>query len=162
LFRGCGLDHYAPLKWLTKPPEVFLVLAPFLLLASGLRRWFSPWTRPEKVVVAAAVSTLASALAVLILKIMFGRSSDGFHPFHFGEAYWAFPSGHTAGILSVAVVAHIAVPRWRLCWWSIAGIVVIMLIVLNHHFFGDLLGGAFVGWAIGGTAARLFGLPSPR
>jgi membrane-associated phospholipid phosphatase len=157
-FRGCGLDHYGSLKWLTRPPEAFVILSPFVLLAGLLRRWYGPWTRPETAAVAAAVSTLLTALAALLLKMTFGRSSDGFHPFHVGAAYWAFPSGHTACTLSVTAVAQVAFPRQRLGWWLVVGIVAVTLIALNHHFVGDILAGAFVGWAIGGTAARLFGL----
>jgi membrane-associated phospholipid phosphatase len=156
--RGYGLDRYWSLKWLTRPPEAFVILSPFVLLAGLVRRWFTPWARPEKVAVAAAVSTLFTALAALLLKMTFGRSSDGFHPFHVGAAYWAFPSGHTACTLSVTAVAQVAFPRWRLVGWSVAGIVAATLIALNHHFVGDIVGGAFVGWAIGGTVARLFGL----
>ena len=160
-FSGCQLWRHGFLKWLTRPPEVFVLLSPFVLLGGLLRRPFGPWTWPEKVAVAAALSTLFTALAALLLKMTFGRSSDGFHPFHAGAAYWAFPSGHTACTLSVVAVVQVAFPRWRLCWWSLAGVVAAMLIALNHHFVGDIFGGAFVGWAIGGTAARLFGLDSP-
>jgi membrane-associated phospholipid phosphatase len=156
--RDHGLDRRHYLKWLTRPPEVFVLLSPFILLAGLVRRWFTPWARPEKVAVAAAVSTLFTALAALVLKITFGRSADGFHPFHFGAAYWAFPSGHTACTLSVTVVAGAALPRWRPCWWSLAGIVAVTLVVLGYHFVGDILAGAFVGWAIGGTAARWLGV----
>jgi membrane-associated phospholipid phosphatase len=155
---SCRLDRHGFLKWLTRPPEVFVLLSPFVLLAGLFRRFFGPWTRPEKVAVAAAVSTLFTALAALLLKITFGRGGDGFHPFHFGAAYWAFPSGHTACTLSVAAVAAVAFPRWRPCWWLVAGVVAATLIALNYHFVGDILGGAFVGWAIGVTAAKLFGL----
>jgi membrane-associated phospholipid phosphatase len=157
-FHHCHLGRYRVLKWLTRLPEVFLVLAPVVLLAGLLRRWFTPWNRAETAAVAAALCTLASALAVLILKFTFGRSADGFHPFHFGANYWAFPSGHTAGTVSVMVVAQAALPRWRLCWWAIAGSVATALIVLTHHYVGDIVGGAFLGWAIGGTVTRAFGL----
>jgi membrane-associated phospholipid phosphatase len=157
-FRRSGLDHYPSLKWLTRPPEAFVILSPVVLLAGLLRRRFGPWGRTERVAVAAAVSTLITALAALLLKITFGRSADGFHPFHYGAEYWAFPSGHTACTLSVTVVASAAVPRWRWCWWSLAGIVAATLIALSYHFVGDILGGAFLGWAVGGTVARLFGL----
>ena len=156
--RSYELDRHQFLKWLTRPPEAFVILSPFVLLACLLRRWFAPWTWAEKAAMAAAVSTLITALAALLLKMTFGRSADGFHPFHFGPAYWAFPSGHTACTLSATVVAQAAFPKWRLCWWSVAGIVSAMLIALSHHFVGDILGGAFVGWAIGGTVARLFGI----
>jgi hypothetical protein len=153
--RNHELYHYRFLKWLTRPPEAFVLLSPLVLFVGVLRRWFTPWTRAEKVAVAAAVSTLFTALAALFLKITFGRSDDGFHPFHFGAAYWAFPSGHTACTLSVTAVVEAAFPRWRLCWWSVAGIVGAALIALSYHFVGDIVGGAFVGWAIGGTVARL-------
>jgi membrane-associated phospholipid phosphatase len=157
-FRDCDLGRYRLLKWLTRPPEAFVLLSPAVLLAGLLRRWFGPWGRAEKAVVAAAVSTLLTALAALLLKIAFGRSADGFHPFHYGEAYWAFPSGHTACTLSVTVVAEAAFPRWRLCWWALAGVVAATLIVLTHHFVGDVLGGGFLGWGVGGTVARAFRL----
>jgi membrane-associated phospholipid phosphatase len=157
-FRDCELGRYRFLKWLTRPPELFVTLSPVVLLAGLLRRCFGPWSRAEKVAVAAAVSTLFTALAALLLKISFGRSADGFHPFHFEPAYWAFPSGHTACTLSVTVVAQAALPRWRLCWWALGLIVAVTLIVLTHHFVGDILGGAFLGWAVAGTVARAFGL----
>src|SRR5262249_4137128 len=131
-FRECRLGRYPFLKWLTKPPEAFVLLSPFVLLLGLIRRWFGPWTRPENAVVAASVSTLFAALAALVLKISFGRSEDGFHPFHFGAAYWAFPSGHTACTLSVTSVALAAAPRWWPCWWGLVAIVGGMLIALNH------------------------------
>ena len=159
--RGYELDRFPLLKWLTRPPEAFVRLSPFVLLACLIRRWFGPWTWAEKAALAAAVSTLLTALAALLLKMTFGRSADGFHPFHVGATYWAFPSGHTACTLSVTVVAQAAFPRWRLCWWSLAGIVSAMLIALSHHFVGDIFGGAFVGWAIAGTVARSFGIATP-
>jgi membrane-associated phospholipid phosphatase len=157
-FTDCQLGGHGFLKWLTRPPEAFVLLSPFVLLAGLVRLRFGPWTWREKVAVAAAVSTLFTALAALLLKITFGRSSDGFHPFHFGAAYWAFPSGHTACTMSVVAVAAVAFPRRRLYWWSVAGVVAATLIVLNHHFVGDIFGGAFLGWAIGVTATRLFGV----
>lgn len=157
-FRGLGLDGHRFLKWLTKPPEAFVFLSPLALLAGLIRRRLGHWTRPERAAVAAAVSTLLAALASLALKIAFGRSADGFHPFHFGAAYWAFPSGHTACTLSVTSVAEAAAPRWWPCWWGLAALVGGMLIVLNHHFVGDVLAGAFVGWAIGRATASLFSL----
>lgn len=157
-FRDCELGRYRFLQWLTRPPEAFVLLSPVVLLAGLLRRWFTAWNQMEKMAVAAAVSTLLTALAALLLKITFGRAADGFHPFHFGPAYWAFPSGHTACTLSVVVVADAALPRWRLCWWALAGIVAAALIALTHHFVGDILGGAFLGWAVGGTVARAFRL----
>src|SRR5213596_74601 len=88
--RDCALDrnHRLFLKWLTRPPEAFVLLSPFVLLAGLLRRWLSRWAQAEKVAVAAALSTLLTACAALLLKITFGRSTDGFHPFHFGAASW--------------------------------------------------------------------------
>jgi hypothetical protein len=166
--RGHGLDHCDFLKWLTRPPEAFVTLAPFVLLAGLLRRWFGPWTRLEKAAAAAAVSTLLTALAAVLLKMTFGRSCPdvvtvdggayGFYPFHVGAAYWAFPSGHTACTFSVTSVMEVAFPKRRLYCWLVAGIVMAALVALSYHFVGDLPAGAFVGWAVGGTTARLFGL----
>jgi membrane-associated phospholipid phosphatase len=157
-FHDCNLGRYGLLQWLTRLPEVFVILSPVVLFAGLLKRRFTPWTWAERAAVVAAMSTLLTALAALFLKISFGRSADGFHPFHLEAAYWAFPSGHTACTLSVTVVAQAALPRWRLFWWAIAGSVAATLIVLTHHFVGDIVGGAFLGWAVGGTFARAFGL----
>src|SRR5262249_40273545 len=55
--RDAGLKSVRFLKWLTRPPEAFVILSPLVLLAGLLRRLFGPWTRPEKVAVVAAVST---------------------------------------------------------------------------------------------------------
>jgi hypothetical protein len=52
-FDGCRLGRHGFLKWLTRPPEVFVLLSPFVLLGGLLRRPFGPWTWPEKVAVAA-------------------------------------------------------------------------------------------------------------
>jgi membrane-associated phospholipid phosphatase len=157
------LIQYRFLKGLTRPPEVFVTLSPFVFFAGLLRRRFTPWNRVEKVAVAAAASTLVTALVTGILKISFGRAGPttlayGFQPFHLEPAYWAFPSGHTACTLSVMAVVRVAAPRWRLCGWSVAGMVAVALIARNDHFVGDVLGGAFLGWAIGGTVARLLGI----
>jgi membrane-associated phospholipid phosphatase len=121
--RGYRLDRYPLLKWLTRPPEAFILVSLFVLPACLLRRWFGPWTWGEKAAAAAAVATLLTAAAVGLLKMAFGRCGDGFRPFDFAAPYWAFPSGHTACTLSATVVAQAALPRWRLCWWSVAGVV---------------------------------------
>lgn len=165
--RNQGLGRHRWLKWLTRPPEVFVVLSPVVLLAGLLRRWRGSWDRLERVAVASGISTLLAALAVGILKITFGRPgpdlvlagcADGFNLFSLEPAYWALPSGHTACTLSVMTVAWVAFPRWWVCWWLIGGVVAVTLIGLNHHFVGDILAGGFVGWAIAGTVARFLAL----
>jgi hypothetical protein len=170
LVRDSGLSHLKYLKWLTRPPEAFVLLSPLVLLAGLIRRLFGPWSRPEAVAVAAAVSTLFTAFAVLLLKIAFGRASPdlvlsggatyGFRPFSVEGEYWALPSGHTACTVSVTAVLVAVAPRWRLCWRSLAGTVAAALIALNYHYVGDVVAGAWLGWTVGGTAARAFGLVS--
>jgi membrane-associated phospholipid phosphatase len=179
LIRESGLDHCFVLKWLTRPPEVFFALSPFVLLIGLLRRWFGPWNRLEKVAVAGAIATLLAALATQLLKIVFGRAGPilvtandcssllcgiyGFYPFQLSPSYWALPSGHTACTLSLTCVLGAAIPKWRLLWLSISVIVPVMLVVLNHHYVGDVFAGAFIGWAIAGTTMRWLGLETvPR
>jgi membrane-associated phospholipid phosphatase len=171
--RDHGLKSFRLLKWLTRPPEAFVILSPFVLVAGLVRRLFGPWTRPEKVAVTAAVSTICTAAAAGLLKMTFGRycpdgaegvpsllhgGAYGFEPFHAGAAYWAFPSGHTACTVSVTAVIGAAAPRWRLLCWSAGAIVAAALVALNYHFVGDVVAGAFLGWAVAGTAARVFGI----
>jgi membrane-associated phospholipid phosphatase len=84
----------------------------------------------------------------------------GFHPFHGGEAFDSFPSGHTARIFAILSVVWIAAPRWR--WLCVLGCgsVIVGLVGMNYHFVGDVIGGAGLGTITGMYAAHFFQLDS--
>ncbi|MBS0470001.1 MAG: phosphatase PAP2 family protein [Proteobacteria bacterium] len=83
------------------------------------------------------------------VKLFLKSGSYGFYPFHGGFALDSFPSGHTTFVSAGLLVLWIVEPRWRAAYASVIAITAICLILVNGHFFGDTVGGLFVG----GTAA---------
>ncbi len=83
----------------------------------------------------------------------------GFHPFHGGAGWSSFPSGHTAAIAAVVGVLWWRAPRYRPLWASLVGLTALGLLLGNIHFFGDILAGGYLGFAIG-TAT--LALPWPK
>lgn len=118
---------------------VAVYLVPVLVIIALLlaRRWRSA--------VFAAVSFIASALAVQILKNIFGRArpEDMIVTSDFGS----FPSGHTANAATIALVAYLLFPR---VWVALVGAAWIVAMALSRtflsvHWATDTLGGALVG-----------------
>jgi membrane-associated phospholipid phosphatase len=113
--------------------------------------------------VAAVLATILAALAVMLLKHAFGRlwpetwidnnpswigsHRYGFVPFHGGEGYGSFPSGHTARITAPFAVLWQRLPRWRPVWAIPPLAIAAALIASNYHFLGDCVGGAYLGMA---------------
>jgi membrane-associated phospholipid phosphatase len=89
---------------------------------------------------------------------LIGSDAYGFHPFHFGEAYGSFPSGHTARTFAVLSVVWLAYPALRWPCIAVCGAVVVGLVGMNYHFVGDTVGGACLGWLTGAYSAGLSGL----
>jgi membrane-associated phospholipid phosphatase len=78
----------------------------------------------------------------------------GFFPFHEGEGWRAFPSGHTMAIAAFASVLYVALPKLRPACAAFVALVVIGLIGGNYHFVSDTIAGLYFGAGIGlGTAA---------
>ena len=139
--------------------------------AAGICGW-----RPKE----AGTTLIAAFLAVVLafamketLKYAFGRTwpetwtqqnpswigdgAYGFHPFHGGEGWKSFPSGHMTLIAAVSTVVWRRVRRLR---WLAATLVVLVAIGLfgaDFHFVGDIAGGTFLGAACGDGALALLG-----
>jgi membrane-associated phospholipid phosphatase len=79
----------------------------------------------------------------------------GFHWFHGGGAYDAFPSGHMTAAAATLSVLWIAYPRWRALYLAAGVAVGVALVGLNYHFFSDILTGAFVGGTVGWISVAL-------
>ena len=104
-----------------------------------------------KVFVLAVVKTSGRAPAPAVA----GR---GFHPFHYGNAYASFPSGHAAVVFSVLSILWLSYPRWQF-WYAMFGVAVCVgLVALNFHFVSDVIAGAMLGSITGVWMTQLFRL----
>jgi membrane-associated phospholipid phosphatase len=75
----------------------------------------------------------------------------GFFPFH-GDAGWsAFPSGHMATVMSIAVIAWQLWPRLAPLWVAGAACAGVGLVAMNFHFVSDVIAGMYVGSASAAT-----------
>ena len=171
-----ALRQYGLFHGLQALSEGFLLLAPLALLTVGGRRyrgWTTAWDRGAT---QAALSVLLVSLLKYPLKWVFGRTWPatfhennpsllhdgvyGFHPFHTGVAYSAFPSGHAAVAAAVATVLWCSYPRYRilavLLWLAVA----VGLLGAYYHFVGDILAGTLLGVFVAAHVLR-FGAWAP-
>ncbi|HEX3984619.1 MAG TPA: phosphatase PAP2 family protein [Acidisoma sp.] len=155
--------------------QLSLSLGPPALVLSALAGWMG-W-RPD----GRGWTGIACALAVTVtitfkdsLKYIFGRAWPetwtnhnpslihngvyGFFPFHGGDGWASFPSGHTAAISAVAGVLWWRVPEWRWLWGLLIASTAIGLLGGNYHFLSDIIAGGYLGFACG-SATRALPLP---
>lgn len=116
----------------------------------------SPSWRPA---VLAAVSVFLLNLVVLSLKVGLGRAAPGTADPSFFTGGMAYPSGHSANIVLVYglvayLVGHYTRPPRRLLvvlWGAVALLAVTMVatsLILNWHWFADLVAGLLVGGVV--------------
>jgi membrane-associated phospholipid phosphatase len=86
----------------------------------------------------------------------------GFFPFHGGAGWGSFPSGHTTTVTTLATILFLVCPKLRILWVAIVGVVVAGLIGANYHFLSDIIGGIYLGVAIGLGSAGLMLSPRDR
>jgi membrane-associated phospholipid phosphatase len=68
-------------------------------------------------------------------------------PFHGGEGYASFPSGHMTAASTVMVTAWLLLPRGRPLWAAVLLGCAALLVALNYHFVSDVIAGFFLGTA---------------
>lgn len=85
----------------------------------------------------------------------FGNGTYGFFPFHGGQGYASFPSGHTTAITAFAGSVWILLPKLRWLGVTLALAVVIGLLGADYHWLSDIIAGAILGGSVGLAAARL-------
>jgi membrane-associated phospholipid phosphatase len=127
------------------------------------------------------LSGISLALAVIVkdeLKFAFGRTWPeswignnrsfirdgvfGFFPFHGGNGYRSFPSGHTTITCAVLTVFWICYPKFRLLYALVIGAVAIGLVGANFHFLSDVIAGAFLGVSVGWISVALWEMGARR
>ncbi len=120
--------------------------------------------RLGRIVIACAVATLVALALKDQLKYVFGRTWPetwthgnpswidngvfGFEPFHGGQGWASFPSGHTTAIAAPMAVLWLTLPRWRWLWAGMVGLVAVGLLGANYHWFSDIIAGAYLGSAV--------------
>lgn len=85
----------------------------------------------------------------------FGNSIYGFFPFHGGQAYASFPSGHTTAITAFAGSLWFLCPKARWLGIVLSLAVVIGLLGADYHWLSDCIAGAILGGTTGAVAANI-------
>jgi membrane-associated phospholipid phosphatase len=85
----------------------------------------------------------------------FGNGTFGFFPFHGGQGYASFPSGHTTAITAFAGALWFLCPKMRWLGVALAVAVVIGLLGADYHWLSDILAGGVLGGTTGMAAARI-------
>lgn len=107
-------------------------------------------------------ASVVSALYVQLLKSLFGRARP--EEILVVSDFGSFPSGHTAGAATVAVVAVVLFPK---AWVALAGVGVTVLMGFSRtqvhaHWLTDTVGGALVGAGAALIVAAVFAVPVLR
>jgi membrane-associated phospholipid phosphatase len=167
--------HFQKKPWfdaMTQIPEwlarlalvVFVLSAAYALIGRAL-------PRPLVVGLLASASLVIASAIKDQLKLAFGRTWPetwtnnnpsfihdqvyGFNPFHGGQAYASFPSGHTTATCAVMAVLWICYPKYRPVYGLVIAAVVIGLLGADYHFLSDIIAGGFLGSLTGWVAVRL-------
>lgn len=118
---------------------IAILVVPLLMIVALLlaRRW--------RAAVFAAAAFVSSALAVQIIKNLFGRARP--EDMIVASDYGSFPSGHTANAATIALVLYLVFPR---VWTALIGALWIVAMALSRtllsvHWATDTFGGALVG-----------------
>ena len=160
------LLRFGPFGLMAGPSEALRPLSAlaFAILAIAAYAGWRPRIR-GRIAVALCLSVFASLGITSIAKEAFGRTwpeswlgdnpswiRDGvyeFFPFQGGDGLGSFPSGHTSVVATTATILWLVWPELRVVWAAIVAVVVVGLIGGNYHFVSDVIGGLYLGVAIG-------------
>jgi membrane-associated phospholipid phosphatase len=85
----------------------------------------------------------------------FGNGVYGFFPFHGGQGYASFPSGHTAAATAFAGSLWFLWPRLRWLGILLTLCVAIGLLGADYHWLSDIIAGGTLGATTGAVAANI-------
>ena len=172
-FAHDELREFTVFPRLTLIPEGFAAIAVFAIAVVGLRGLSGrPLSKLQSVILLSGLSLIVATAAKNQLKFVFGRTwpetwihnnpslihdgAYGFHPFHGGDGFASFPSGHTTAVCAVISVLWICYPRWRILYALCVAAVVVGLLGADYHFLSDIIAGGFVGTSTGWMAVTLW------
>jgi membrane-associated phospholipid phosphatase len=161
-----------PLRRLTRIPEAMGTAAVIAVVVVGLARvagrarsglWHTFF-----------IASLSFCVAVVLkdwLKASFGRTWPetwihnnpslisngvyGFFPFHGGEGWASFPSGHMTVVCSIIGVLWAAWPRARLLLAALPIATAVGLLGADYHFIGDIIAGSALGLGVAAAGVRI-------
>jgi membrane-associated phospholipid phosphatase len=164
-----GVPFFIWLTYIVKPSgPLALVIAVVVAVRAARRPALTP---TESALLRLACAILIAGVLTYQLKEVFGRTwpetwinnnpsyfgngTYGFFPFHGGQGYASFPSGHTTAITAFAGALWFLWPQLRWLGVVLALAVVIGLLGADYHWLSDILAGAIVGGTTGTVAARI-------
>jgi membrane-associated phospholipid phosphatase len=148
-------------------------------VAAGLLLLWSLWTYARgrafgakgRIALRAALAVFVAIGAKDMLKIAFGRTwpetftcgnpsfirddAYGFAPFHGGQGWASFPSGHDMVVFAAAGCLWVLLPRLRTLYVLAAVLVSVGLLVADFHWLSDIVAGGLFGWIIGRFIAQI-------
>lgn len=125
-----------------------------------------------------AAATSAAGLAATLIRVIAGRlrpngMSESTGLFNSGGNYWtlfrgfyttqdlSFPSGHSCLAFATAAVLIYFFPRGKYLYVTVAAGCALTRVIMQAHFYSDILVGSALGWTIGWLVApRLHGFLS--
>ena len=165
------LNQVKVFRWFTYPPPQVQTWSPLILTVLAVRRFWGPWARWQKTLFVACISLIVTDQFRVCLGDVCGRywpetwfhdnpsligtGTYGFHPFQRGDDLGSFPSGHAARIVGFVFVWFIVMPRGRIIIATISLPMLLSLVLMNYHFVGDVIAGAFLGAIIAADAVHL-------
>jgi membrane-associated phospholipid phosphatase len=171
VYRGSELP-IGPFSFMVAPAEALGPVAILVMLMMALAAAAGVRLRQRgRIAMALSVSVLFAAEFNGLVKLGFGRTWPeswlgdnpswirdgvfGFFPFHGGAGFASFPSGHTTVITAPATILWIVWPELRVLWAGIVAVVAAGLIGANYHFVSDIIGGLYLGAAVGHAMALI-------
>ncbi len=164
-----ALQVYQPARTLTDVGEgahFFAIAIIGYLICLALLRWKTnkvPFQDLQKIEKAKSwfltffLALLSSGVVLQMIKFIVGRQRPHLtaerDPLVFDHltSNWhlhSFPSGHTQTLFTVATACSLTFPKWRWWFFAIAALIAMTRVLLQEHFFSDLLMGAYIGYAI--------------
>jgi membrane-associated phospholipid phosphatase len=170
--------HFEKKPWfdgLTHIPDVLWALAILMFAIAGVYALMGRvLPGPFAVGTLAGVNLVVTEAIKEKLKYVFGRTWPetwvqnnpslirdgvyGFNPFHGGQGYASFPSGHTAATCAAMSVLWICCPKLRALFAALVAALVIGLLGADYHFLSDTIAGGFLGCLTGWIAVELSGI----
>lgn len=118
------------------------------------RSWARRWAQARGHFSFMFLSFMVSGGLVLVLKAVFGRCRPyyspnyaplNFRPFTLDWNYQSYPSGHTQVGFTLAAFLSLLYPRATRYFFSFAALIGLSRVILEKHYLGDVLAGAYVG-----------------